>query len=328
MRKLILPAALGLIAPSGAALAGGTGGSVLERVIGSIDNAANVARVNGTFANIAENIGIVTIPGTMIEGGWSDGTGSVTDAQMQAAWQAAQDAYVADFDAAHWIDVHTFEDEFEGTITQYWYHDQGNQYYSGYDSMAEAEAAQAADAAAALAADTALSSFETWQAATYTYTEGSVTDPVTILTAIDGSIANTLSGLRDANDVAAGQVAALDRVRVDLGDMSTTVLGAVNTGAVTLGVNQDVSEAIAGSTSAVSGAVAELGGTADTGTLVLNVALNATGVTGAVGTVMSGLDGGMGNVSTTVLGAVNTGTITSGVDAAVTGIRSGIVGIN
>lgn len=43
-----------LIAASG----GASAQSVLERVLGRIDNATNLAQVNGTYANIAENVGI------------------------------------------------------------------------------------------------------------------------------------------------------------------------------------------------------------------------------------------------------------------------------
>lgn len=36
--------------------------SVLERVLGTIDNATNLAPVNGVYANIAESIGTVPVP--------------------------------------------------------------------------------------------------------------------------------------------------------------------------------------------------------------------------------------------------------------------------
>ena len=46
--------------------------SVLERVIGQIDNASNLGQVNGTFANIAENVPetvtsmVITEPSTQV----------------------------------------------------------------------------------------------------------------------------------------------------------------------------------------------------------------------------------------------------------------------
>lgn len=147
-----------------------------------------------------------------------------------------------------------------------------------------------------------------------------------ILTSIDGSITNTLAGLTDPTAAVGTAVTAVDSVTVDLGNMSTTVLGAVNTGEITLGVNQDVTEAIAGTSSAVANSIGQLGGSVDTAALVLNVASNATNVIGTVENTFEGLNGSVGNVATTVLGAVNTGTITSGVNSAVEGIQSGIVG--
>ncbi len=144
--------------------------------------------------------------------------------------------------------------------------------------------------------------------------------------AIDGSITNSITGLTDPTAAVGSAVMAVEQVTVDIGNLSTTVLGAVNTGETTLGVNQDVTEAIAGSSSAVSNAITQLGGSADTSALVLNVASNVSDVTGSVKNTFTGLNGSVGNVATTVLGAVNTGTITSGINAAVSGVQSGITG--
>ncbi len=144
--------------------------------------------------------------------------------------------------------------------------------------------------------------------------------------AVDGSIMNDLSGNIDAGATVSDVVLALDSVTVDIGDLATTVLGTVNTGSTTLGVNQTVDEAIAGSSSAVSNAVAQLGGSADTGAMVLNISSNTSEVLGGVSNTFEALNGSVGNVSTTVLGAVNTGTITSGVGVKVQGVTSGITG--
>lgn len=149
-----------------------------------------------------------------------------------------------------------------------------------------------------------------------------------ILNSIDGSISNTMSGIETSTANVGETVFALDQVTVDLGDMATTVLGAVNTGDITLGTNQDVSEAIAGTSSAVSAKINQLGGAGDTGALVLNVAHNATDVIGSVKNTFTALNGSVGDVSTTVLGAVNTGTITSGVNASVSGLKAHVIGAN
>lgn len=42
--------------------------SVLERVLGMVDNASNLAQVNGTYANIAENLGGTGVVETMVPG--------------------------------------------------------------------------------------------------------------------------------------------------------------------------------------------------------------------------------------------------------------------
>ena len=139
-------------------------------------------------------------------------------------------------------------------------------------------------------------------------------------TVIDGSILNTIQGLPGATASVGDRVAAVAAVTVDLGDMATTVLGAVNTGDITLGATQSLDEALAGTSRALSVSLTQTGGAGDTGALVLNVASNMTGVTGRIGTTMTAVNGSVGSLSTTVLGAVNTGTITSGVGAAVQGI--------
>lgn len=139
---------------------------------------------------------------------------------------------------------------------------------------------------------------------------------------IDGSITNVVAGLAEGTRsvVATLDVSALNVVTVDLGDMSTTVLGAVNTGEITLGVNAGIDEATSGAARAVSAVVTQLGGGQDQGVLVLNVASNMAGVDGAIRNSMTAVNATIGNLATTTLGAVNTGAITSGTNAIVQGI--------
>lgn len=144
-----------------------------------------------------------------------------------------------------------------------------------------------------------------------------------LATTIDGSITNIITGVTAATQEAvAGVATATEFVMptIALGDMSTTALGAVNTGEITLGVNSAVDEAKTSSTRAVSAVMTQIGGSADTGALVLNVASNASQVIGSIENTLVAVNGSVGNLSTTALGAVNTGTITSGVNAAVQGI--------
>lgn len=147
-----------------------------------------------------------------------------------------------------------------------------------------------------------------------------------ILNSIDGSVTNTLSGVTSATASVGDSVLAIDQVTVDIGNVSTTVLGAVNTGTTSLGVNSDYNQAITRASSAVSGKVLQLGGMSDQATLVLNVASNATSVVGSVTNNFTALNGSVGNIGTTVLGAVNTGSISSGINAITNGVVSGVVG--
>lgn len=142
-------------------------------------------------------------------------------------------------------------------------------------------------------------------------------------TTIDGSVTNIITGVTTATAEAAAGVASATEFTlptIDLGDIATTALGAVNTGDITLGVNSAVDEAATSTTNAIAAAMTQIGGSADTGALVLNVASNASAVNGSIENTLLAVNGSVGDLSTTALGAVNTGTIISGVDAAVQGI--------
>lgn len=155
------------------------------------------------------------------------------------------------------------------------------------------------------------------------YTNTQVTTLDGIGTVIDGSITNLITGVSTATAQAAegtGSATVFSMPTVDLGNMTTTVLGAVNTGEIALGVNAAVDEAGTTTARAISAAMAQIGGSAETGALVLNVAHNASAVNGSIQNTMIAMNGSIGSASTTTLGAVNTGTITSGVNAAVQGI--------
>ena len=293
MKNLLATSALALVAFAGAASAQ----SVLERVLSEIDNSTNLARVNGTFANIAENIG-----GTTALTVYYDANGSMLTAdQYAASLVAAQDAaaagvtVVAQPDAAQY-DLLTLEgvEEYAADLAAY-------ELYVG--AVADARSGAAS-----------------------TFAELYEESVIFQTTSIDGSIANVVDGISEATQVAIANAGVSatewDMPTFEFGDMATTVLGAVNTGEITLGVNQAVDEAKTTSTGALSSLVDQIGGSADTGAIVLNVASNMTGVNGSIRNTMTEVNGTVGNAATTVLGAVNTGTIVSGVNAAVSGIVS------
>jgi hypothetical protein len=302
MKKLLASSAIALIALSGAASAQ----SVLERVLGQIDNATNLASVNGTFANIAENIGSQTVANVY-----------TVDGAMASLLNGADPANNS---------VTLSEDEFQNLaalltgslqagITE---NNDGTFTVSGSAGTISVpsnafETREAAEAYAALAVDSFLATNSTSEQVVTGFVEG-----------IDGSINNTIDGITDVTQqaIASASVSAIEynMPTFDFGDMATTALGAVNTGDITLGVNSAVDEAKTSSTNAISAVVNQLGGSADTGAIVLNIASNMTGVNGSINNVMEEVNGSIGNLSTTALGAVNTGTIISGVDAAVAGI--------
>ncbi|MEN8740741.1 MAG: hypothetical protein ABF308_13330 [Phaeobacter gallaeciensis] len=142
-------------------------------------------------------------------------------------------------------------------------------------------------------------------------------------TVIDGSVTNVITGVTEATERAVTSAATAIEFTVptiDIGDIATTALGAVNTGDITVGVNSAVDEASASTTRAIQASLTVVGGSVETGTMMLNIAHNTSVIRGNVENTLIAVNGSVGDISTTALGAVNTGTITSGINAAVQGI--------
>jgi hypothetical protein len=277
MKKFLATTAVMLIATTGAASAQ----SVLERVLGSLD-AATTTELNGTFANIAENIGGNDVT-------YLDNNG--------VAYTEAEFELLVDDTLGQMID--------DGAV---YYDDAEDSYFT----WGGAEIGSIIEAKA-YAEENML--------------DGGFTREVGLGGIVDGSITNVIEGVTSAIADASESATAGDTVAYefnlptyDLGALSTTALGAVNTGDITLGVNSTVDDAKTSSTQAVSSVMEQLGGSIDSGALVLNVASNMTGVDGSITNTMNNVNGALESASTTALGAVNTGTITSGVNAAVQGI--------
>jgi hypothetical protein len=331
MKKLLATTAVALVAMASTASAQ----SVLERVLGQIDNATNLASVNGTFANIAENIGSGTVVNEYTAAAVT--TGNTTGVALGGTTQAAFDAFVARNTVAAVFDSVSGDTVYFDSAT-------GNVIReSQYNTLSTAERAAFTQVTATntliqngdgtfsqvatsirnteIAAREATIADRSNNGVTTTYTgpaEG-----------VNGSITNIIDGITDATQTAvAGVVTAVEynMPTMNFGNMATTALGAVNTGDITLGVNSSVDNAKTSSTEAVSSVMAQLGGSADTGAIVLNIASNMTGVNGSISNTMSEVNGTIGALSTTALGAVNTGTIISGVNAAVTGITGASAG--
>jgi hypothetical protein len=294
VKKLLATTAVAMIALTGAASAQ----SVLERVLSQIDNATNLASVNGTFANIAENIGGST--SVRIFEAVAAGGETITEAEYLAEMDRRATA------AANAVSVPAAPVR------------------SAYPDTTAGNAAYTTDLGLYT---TAVANRETAFNTAVTAYEALYTDAGLIevggLAGVNGSINNTVDGITTATETAiAGVVTAVEfnMPTMNFGTMATTALGAVNTGEITLGVNASVDEAKTSSTNAVSTVMGQLGGSADTGAIVLNVASNMTGINGSINNSMTEVNGVVGALSTTALGAVNTGTIISGVNSAVQGI--------
>lgn len=328
MKKLLATSAIALVALSGAASAQ----SVLERVLGQIDNATNLASVNGTFANIAENIGTPSNITTTVY--VSDG--NVIDQDAADAIIVAntiESTYTAG-DGLSGVDDNTTDDTYYNTatdtvLTEAEYLDLSAEERALYTLLgadevlyttADGEVRMVANAAAYNSAvDTANGVVNALLATAETVVVAG--GPVE---GIDGSITNIVDGIDQATQeaVASAGVSATEwnMPTLNFGDMATTALGAVNTGDITLGVNSAIDEASTSTTNALSSVMNQIGGSADTGAIVINVASNMTGVNGSITNTMNEVNGTIGALSTTALGAVNTGTIVSGIDGVITGI--------
>lgn len=324
MKKLLATSAIAIVALSGAASAQ----SVLERVLGQIDNATNLASVNGTFANIAENIGSATAVNTY------EAVTATSDSGPNLAANASQ----AQFDA--WLAATTVANTYAASDTSLYYYNPATGIVvdqvawenmttgdrAGFSTVADGNTLiENADGSFDVIASTGLAADLDARAADILSAEAGVTTSYTgPAEGIDGSITNIVDGIDQATQeaVASAGVSATEwnMPTLDFGDMATTALGAVNTGDITLGVNSAIDEASTSTTNALSSVMNQIGGSADTGAIVINVASNMTGVNGSITNTMNEVNGSIGNLATTALGAVNTGTIVSGIDGVITGI--------
>lgn len=330
-----------LIASTGGALAQ----SVLERVLGQIDGTSSLAQVNGTYANIAENVGLASSTTTeLVPADISNAPGSA------ALWHLDRTAITVDdigttFTAGDGTDVGTALQAMggssiivnadgsltvdPGTGTLYF---RDPEDFAEYMIITSPTDLNLPDSYYAYEISPGAFVFSTPETVVNSF--GAGMDDMLVMVEvestipgfspdIDASITNLITGVTDATaEAIAGAATATEFVMptVDLGDMSTTGLGAVNTGDITLGVNSAVDEATTTTTNAISAALGQVGGSADTGAIVINVASNAGAINGSINNVLNQVNGSIGNLSTTALGAVNTGTIVSGVEAAVQGI--------
>jgi hypothetical protein len=200
MKKLLATTALA-IAVAGAASAQDAQQSVLERVLATIDNGTNLASVNGTFANIAENLGGVN--GEGIDGSITNIVDGISQATQEAIANTNVSAIEWDMPTLSWGDMATTA---LGAVN------------TGEITLGVNQAVDQAKTSS-----TAAYSAVANQLGGSADTGALVLNIASNMTGVNGSIANTMN-----------------EVNGTVGNLSTTALGAVNTGAITSGVNAAV----------------------------------------------------------------------------------------
>jgi hypothetical protein len=337
MKRLLTTTAIATMAFAGAASAQ----SVLERVL---QQTQSLSSVTGVFANVADNIG-----GTTTVDVYTNATGDVLN---QAQYDALVVANTVELEAPAGSGVY-YNLATGEVITAQQYAQLTVAASASFTELTGNEVlGRRGDGSLQLFA--AIADYNT--AVTTGETAIAAFAPTTIVTgatgSIDGSITNIARRIDQATATVDGQVNAIEGVTTNFGNMSTTVLGAVNTGQIGLGTNQLVEEALSGTSQAVRSKIDQIGTLAGTTQIALNSALNTMNINGSIsntfegvnasvaaispdvleivstnGTItLAGLDQLLGSMDTTVLGAVNTGTIVSGVNNQVGGTVAGIVG--
>ena len=331
--------------------------SLLERVLSDVNS--NTQNVTGIFANTADNLLAGAVPDTVNVGGTAttqDRTLQVGDVILVRDTDAGEDV-IAEVAPNGALIVPGSVSEANPNGTQI------NDYAVSVGATVLTDNAGNLTVAAAAISGTdvgALTNVADFDVATITTTVGGDTFSTS---GINASITNILRGL-DGPTAVTAQTQATEAVDALIGNLSTTALGAVNTGEIELiganfGFQEDIDQAIAGTSDAlrqrIDHTITQVGTTASQTMLAINSALNETNVNASVLNAMSGVNAtigrsgfenalsdtdfaavaGMdadaiaaltGGISTTALGAVNTGSIISGADNAVQGVITSIVG--
>lgn len=340
MKKLLISTALASFALTGAASAQ----SLLERVLES----TNTQAITGIFSNTADNVLAGATPDVVNIGG----TATTEDRTV-----AAGDVILVNDgtnDVAAIVQADGSLELADGTAV-------GSVVLGSTVLTDNAGNIAVADDNVTLTAtgyvNTDVTSYEV---ATVTTTVGGDTYSTS---GINASITNILRGL-DGPTATTETTQATEAVTALIGNISTTGLGAVNTGEIQLlGSNQTLTDNIDRATAGTSEAIqqridqniTQVGTTASQTVLAVNSALNETNVNASVLNTMSGVNATIGRsgfenaltdqnftavatmaadavaaltggISTTALGAVNTGTIVSGANDQVGGVVESIVG--
>lgn len=344
MRNLLVTTAIATMAFTGAASAQ----SLLERVLSDI-SAVPTTNVTGIFANTADNLLSGAVPDVTNIGG----TATTADRTVAAGDVILVNDGTDDITATVAANGNLIAAD--GTTVL------GTVVLGSNVLTDNAGNLAVADEALTLTGTNVNTSLTGFEVATITTTVGGDTFSTS---GINASINNILRGLDSPTASTTGGASATAAVDALIGNLTTTGLGAVNTGDIqligsNLSFSEDIDTATAGTSEAVQQTIdhtiTQVGTTTGQTMLALNSALNETNVNASVTNVMTGVNATIGRsgfemalsdttfdavsvmdpeaiaaltggISTTALGAVNTGTIVSGASDQVNGVITSIVG--
>ena len=122
-------------------------------------------------------------------------------------------------------------------------------------------------------------------------------------------------------DLPASLLAVLDPLTLELGNLSTTAIGTLQSGNMTAsfnasGIVNKVTSSAEGSTTSANMLAETYGGIAQT-LAMQNISVNAGDIDGSVELILADVDAKVGSVATTAIGALQSGAMTASVDGAI-----------
>jgi hypothetical protein len=145
-----------------------------------------------------------------------------------------------------------------------------------------------------------------------------------------GSYSQVGSGVY-GRDIPASLLAVLDPTVATLGDLSTTAIGAMQSGSIIAtidasGIQDRVSSAATGSSTSADAMAESYGGIGGT-IAVQNIANNLGGIDGSVTLALADVNATVGKVATTAIGAMGSGDLTATVKGNMAGTSSNTAAI-
>lgn len=122
-------------------------------------------------------------------------------------------------------------------------------------------------------------------------------------------------------DLPASLLAVLDPLVLELGNLSTTAIGTLQSGNMTgsfdaSGIVNKVTSSAEGATTSANMLAETYGGIAET-VAMQNISVNAGDINGSVDLILADVDAKVGSVATTAIGALQSGAMTASVDGSI-----------